>query len=813
MNKKGKSSSLIALIVIALLAGFLSLSGLFGLRAGDYRVKSFGEIIVKGLDLQGGTSVLLEVQAPNLDAAGLDRVRSLINLRVDATGAVDPTITTEGTNRIRVDIPGKYQAGSIVEQLSKTGVLTFKDSTGKVVLEGKDIQEATPAYDELGRIVVNLKMRESGVTKFAEATTANVGKQISINMDDEMLSNPVVNEPIKDGQASITGQATEEEAKLLASMINNGALPYPVKTLSVQEVGATLGSSVLGNVKIAGILGIIAIFLVMLWFYRIPGIMASLALVIFCLGLVYITAGLKISMSLAGIAGFLLSIGMAVDANVLIFERIKEELTLGIENKKAIQEGFRHAMSSILDANITTLISGFILYYFGAGSVRGFALNLVIGVLLSMVTAVVITRILMVLAYKAGLLNSKAAFGFKEKDGLSFKFPFYKNRKIFFIGSALVIGLGLVVGIVRGPNVGIDFAGGTQVTLNFPAAINKTEVDDILKKYDDTIVTVVVDGNKLEARSQKLDTVEFNTAIDELETKYQPGANFVESVNEIGAAIGSEQTTKSIIASILSILAILGYVALRFNFTLGVGAIVALVHDVLFTLSMYFLFRIPINSPLIAAILTIIGYSINDTVVIFDRIRENLATKGSRHLEEVTDTSISQTMVRTINTSLTVLIILVLVFFFVPQIRDFTFPLLLGTLSGVYSTIFIASPIYVMLEKRLRGDKSAVPAAAAKAVKTPAVAMSGLAGSKTASEESVKKSASPKKQPQYSNRYTKGSNTASRATAGATENPGQSAATEGEEKVKKEIPLADDFKFSKATHESLKKIEFDEDEY
>ncbi|KAF5061024.1 Protein translocase subunit SecDF [anaerobic digester metagenome] len=805
MNKKGKPSALIALIVIAVITGLLSFSGLFGLKLGDYRVKTFGEQIVKGLDLQGGTSVLLEVQAPNLDAAGLDRVRSLINLRVDATGAVDPTITTEGTNRIRVDIPGKYQSANIVEQLSKTGVLTFKDADGKVVLEGKDIQEATPGYDDLGRIVVNLKMKDSGVQKFADATTANVGKSISINMDDEILSNPVVNEAIKNGQASITGQFTEDEAKMLAAMINNGALPYPVKTLSVQEVGATLGSSVLPNVKLAGILGIAAIFLIMVWFYRVPGILASLALVIFCLGLILVTAGLKISMSLAGIAGFLLSIGMAVDANVLIFERIKEELQSGLDIKRSIALGFRHAMSSILDANITTLISGFILFYFGAGSVRGFALNLVIGVLLSMFTAIIVTRFLMVLAYSAGLLKTKAAFGFKEKE-TTFRFPFYKNRKIFFIASAVVIGLGLVIGIVRGPNVGIDFAGGTQVTLNFPAAVNKVEVDEILKKYDDSMITQVINSNKLEARSQKLTTESFDEAIKELETKYKPGTGFVESINEIGATIGSEQSGKAILASVLSVLAILAYVAVRFNFTLGVGAIVALIHDVLFTLAMYFLFRIPINSPFIAAILTIIGYSINDTVVIFDRIRENLALKGSRHLDEVTDESISQTMVRTINTSLTVIVVLLMVFFFVPQIREFTLPLLLGTLSGVYSTVFIASPIYVMLEKKLKGNgetKVVQPAASVKSAK--------IVQTETGAAEpvAVAKVKAAKPDVRYSNRYAK--KKTSRPVEG---NVGESLhEVAPEEVVKREIPLADDFKFSSASAESLKKIEFDEDEY
>ncbi len=758
MNTKRKKSSLIILIIIILLTAVTSYAGLFGITAGDYRVKTFGEVIVKGLDLKGGTSVLLEVQAEDIDAQGLERVRELVNMRVNSTGAIDASITTEGTKRIRVDIPGEYQTKEIVETLSKTGNLTFKDEAGTVVLEGKDIEVASAGVDEFGKFIVNLKMKPEGIQKFADATTANVGKRISINMDDEILSNPTVNTAILNGDAQITGSQTEAEAKLLASMINNGALPYPVKAISVKNVGATLGSTVLPNVKIAGILGIAGIFLVMVFFYRVPGMIASLALVIFSLGLLFLTYGLKISMSLAGIAGFLLSVGMAVDANVLIFERIKEELRTGLDIKKAINAGFSHAMSSILDANITTLISGFILYYVGSGTVRGFALNLILGVVLSMFTAVLITRFLVNLAYKAGLLATHAAFGVTGKPERTFNFPFFKKRYTFFALSAVVIGAGLVFGMIKGPNMGIDFVGGTQVTVNFAdKTINKPEVDDLLKKYDATIVTTVNEGNNLEIRSQNLDTVGFDPALKELEAKYGLNANAVQSIDEIGAAIGSEQTRKAIIASLLSILAILLYVAVRFNFSLGVGAIVALVHDVLFTLSMYMLFRIPINSPFIAAILTIIGYSINDTVVIFDRIRENLAMRGKRHLEEVTDHSISQTMVRTINTSLTVLIILVLMYFIVPQIRDFTLPLLLGTLSGVYSTVFIASPIYVMIENKIKGKLGASEYQGAKkteavnavADKAPGGAIAANATG-TAGKPKTKNAVKP-----YSNKYVK----------------------------------------------------------
>lgn len=816
MNKKRSVPALVGLIVIALLTALLGFAGMGNLRLGDYRVKNFDEIIVKGLDLQGGTSVLLEVQAPDLDAAGLDRVRSLIALRVDATGAVDPTITTEGTNRIRVDIPGKYESAAIVEQLSRTGVLTFKDPDGKVVLEGKDIESATPAYDEFGRFVVNLQMKDEGVQKFADATAANVGQSISINMDDEVLSSPVVNEPIRDGQASITGQFGEDEAKMLAAMINNGALPYPVKTLSVQEIGATLGTSVLGNVAIAGGLGLLAIVIFMFVFYRMAGILAAVALAIFALLLIYATAGLRISMSLAGIAGYLLSVGMAIDANILIFERIKEELGRKLDPHKAIKEGFHHAMSSILDSNITTLLAGFILYYFGAGTVRGFAMNLVIGVLLSMFTALVVSRFLMWLGWKAGMFNDPAAFGSKVATGKPFHFTFYKNRKLVYTISAAVLAIGLTAGIVRGPNVGIDFAGGTQITLNFPGEINKAEVDAILQKYDPNITTQVAEGNRLEARSQSIDTATADEAITELEETFSGGENFVESIYEIGSSIGAEQTRKSVIASVLAIIGILAYVAFRFKFTLGVGAIAALIHDVLFTVGIYFIFRIPINAPLIAAILTIIGYSINDTVVIFDRIRENLPMRGAKKLEEVTDESINQTLYRTFNTSVTLLFILVLVLFLVPQIRDFTLPLTLGVLSGVYSSVFVAVPIYVGLEKRLHSEKSAGGAKPVKAAKL--VTQEGATPEAETAEEvsTIREAAGSKKPMTYSNRYAKKARAQERDAAAEQalkDEANEAAEDESEEKEAREIPLADDFRFSTSSKEKLDKIKFDEDEY
>lgn len=738
MKKNKKTLSRVVLILITLITALLCYSGLYGIKFGkDYRMKSFGETIIRGLDLQGGTSVLLEVQDKNqVKAEDLERVRELINLRVNSTGATDATITTEGTNRIRVDIPGKYESKNMVDMLSKTGSLTFKDSTGKVVLEGKDIKDAAADFDEYNKPLVRLHLTDSGTKKFAEATKANIGKQISINMDKDMLSNPTVQSVIDKGEAQITGSKDLDEAKQLASMIKNGALPKPVKAVSVRNIGATLGSSVLPAVKLAGIISIFLIFAIMIFFYRKPGILASIALSIFILLLLYFTYGYKISMSLAGIAGFLLSVGMAVDANVLIFERIKEETRKGLEPTQAIKAGFSNAMSSILDANITTIISGVILYYLASGTVRGFAMNLIIGVIISMITAVVITRALTNLANHAGWFNKPSDFGVTNKKEKEFKFQFYKNRWKFFIGSLLIFAIGLGFFIFKGPNMGIDFKGGSQTVLNFEKTkATKADVDKFVLAKDKDAITSLSEENIYEIKSQKLTTAQYDGIIKEIKDKYKISSkNFVDSQNEIGSAIGSEQTRKAIIATVLAVVAILIYVAVRFKWTLGVGAIVALVHDVLFTLTVYLVFQIPINSPFIAAILTIIGYSINDTVVIFDRIRENLRIKGSNNLEEVTDASISQTMVRTINTSLTVFVVILLLYIFVPQIRDFSLPLLLGTLSGVYSTIFIASPIYVMLEKKLHE----------KEVKTGTVnKTSVIKATTTSSKEEVKQA--PKK--------------------------------------------------------------------
>lgn len=703
MKKKKSTVSLIALIAIFLVTAVLSYAGLYGLPIGtDYRMKSFGQTIIRGLDLQGGTSVLLEIQEKDVKAEDLERVRELLNMRVNSTGATDATLITEGTNRIRVDIPGKYETKNIVDMLSQTGKLTFKDPSGNVVLEGKDVADASVVFDEYDKPAVALTFNDEGAKKFADVTSKNIGKQISISMDNKVLSSPTVNSVIDQGKATITGSFTLDEAKNLAAMIKNGALPVEIKPVSVRNIGATLGSSVLPNVKTAGLISIGLIFAIMLFFYRRPGAVASLALSIFILLLLYFTYAYKISMSLAGIAGFLLSVGMAVDANVLIFERTKEELRKGLDIFTSIKAGFSNAMSSIVDANITTIISGVILYYVGSGTVRGFAMNLIIGVVISMLTAVIITRILMFLAYRAGLLTKPSHFGVTDKPEREFKFPFYKHRWKFFAGSLALFAVGLVFFFVKGPNVGIDFKGGTQVMLNFESTqINKPEIDQLLQSKDPDVVSLVVEDKMLEIRSQKLTTADFDPIIKDIKTKYSiESANFVDSVNEIGSSIGSEQTRKAIFATLLSTLAILAYVAVRFKWTLGVGAIVALIHDVLFMLTMYVIFQFPINSPFIAAILTIIGYSINDTVVIFDRIRENLRLKGNKHLEQVTDSSISQTMVRTINTSLTVFVVILLLYIFVPQIRDFSLPLLLGTLSGAYSTIFIASPIYVMLEKK-----------------------------------------------------------------------------------------------------------------
>lgn len=416
MKTKGKSSILFILCVLFIF-GFAFI-GIKGATIAGYEFRSFGETITKGLDLQGGISVVMEIQdadsIKDLDKK-LEQVKEQLAVRVNKVGVAETVVSTEGDRRVRIDIPGEYDSSAIIEDLSKSGELTFVSPNDDVILTGDDVKKATVTYDSTtGSPQVSLELNESGKTKFAEATETYLGQAISIKMDDEVISSPTVQSKITDGNAVITGSGSISESKSLAALINAGALPVTIKQVSLQTVGAQLGEEALPNALKAGFIGILLVCLFLIVYYRVSGVLASIALTLFTTLVLFIFEEIGATLTLPGIAGFLLTIGMAVDANVLIFERIREELKKGVSVKTSVAKGFENATSSIIDSNVTTIIAALVLYFLGSGSVKGFAVTLMIGIIVSLFTALFVTKFLINRAVEIGLLKKPSYFGVKR---------------------------------------------------------------------------------------------------------------------------------------------------------------------------------------------------------------------------------------------------------------------------------------------------------------------------------------------------------------------------------------------------------------
>lgn len=414
-NVKAKSTRKFVLLVafIAILAYISSV----GLTIGDYQIKPVFSGINKGLDLQGGVSVLEEIQSDNVDSKTLDRTIELISMRVNKMGVSETVVSKEGDKKIRIEIPGLFDAKQVIDSIGKTGELKFVGPDKKVILTGRDVKNASAYLDENGNPTIGLEFNASGTKKFADGTRKFLGKEIAIYMDQDLLTNPRVETVITQGKGVITGSKTLEEAKRKANLIKSGALPVSVKVVEYKTVGAELGSSALPKSIFAAEIGIGLILLFMLLYYRIPGLLADIALVLYTILVLYVFVAIKATLTLSGIAGFLLTIGMAVDANVLIFERIKEEIRNGRSIRSAVDSGFNRALTSILDSNITTIIAGVVLYVIGSGTVKGFALTLIIGIVVSIFTAVTITKNLLKLAVGMGMIKTLSHFGVKKGDG------------------------------------------------------------------------------------------------------------------------------------------------------------------------------------------------------------------------------------------------------------------------------------------------------------------------------------------------------------------------------------------------------------
>jgi preprotein translocase subunit SecD len=411
MKSRAKSTIIFTLLVIMI--GVLAYAGIYGIEAGGYRFKPFSETINRGLDLQGGVSVLEEIQEDTVDQDTMNRTIELLSMRVNKMGVSETVVSQEGNKRIRIEIPGKFDAQEVLDSVAKTGELKFVGPEGTTLLTGKDVKQASAFIDTNNgnAPTISLELNADGTTKFADATKKYLNQKISIYMDDEMLTNPTVQAVITNGQAVITGSESLKEAQRQANIINSGALPVTVKAVEVKTVGASLGASALPQSIMAGIVGIGIVLLLMILYYRVPGLIADIALILYMVMVLLAFAGINATLTLSGIAAFLLTVGMAVDANILIFERMKEELKSGKSTKASIDAGFHRAMSSILDSNITTILAGIVLYSLGSGSVKGFALTLVLGVALSMISAIFVTKYLIKLAADMGWFKKKWSIG------------------------------------------------------------------------------------------------------------------------------------------------------------------------------------------------------------------------------------------------------------------------------------------------------------------------------------------------------------------------------------------------------------------
>ena len=701
--------ALAGLLVVIIIAGVIT--SLMGIGP------TFRDKIKLGLDFKGGVYVVMQAQtnAKGTELAKLmEQTQTVIEGRVNKMGLSEPVVTIEGKDKIRVELPGADNSSKAIETIGKTAQLQFVLGNGQVALDGSMIKDASIGKDEQGMNAVDLEFNSEGAKAFEEATreayngeiknaqTGQVDKAIYIILDGKIISQPVPSQVISGGKAQITGNFTDEEMTNLAMLIRGGALPVQLKEVETSLIGPNLGIDSLNSSVLSGAIGLGLILVVMLGMYWIMGVTADIALMLYVLLMFWATALLSQVLNLPGIAGFILSIGMAVDANVIIFARIKEEYYNDKSIRVAVDSGFKRALTTIIDSQLTTLIAAIVLYELGSGPVKGFAVTLMLGIIISVLTAVVVTQFLLKETCQFKLFDNPRAFGFgsREHRRLTFKrqFTVIKYRKIFYCVSIAIIVIGLGTTAIRGFNYGIDFTGGTMLTIDMGKTVSVTEVQSVLKadKIDATVVHAGVGNQEIIIKTtQSLDNKARQAFLSGMYDKFGIKAKDVISVEQFSASVGNLMTANAIKAILIAIAFIFAYIFIRYEWKYATAAIVALMHDILIVVSVYGLFQIPINNPFIAGILTILGYSINDTIVVFDRVRENRKLAPRAKVDEVLDHSINQTVVRSIMTSfMTVLAIIPVYILGGETLRNFTFPLIVGIAFGTASSIFIASPIY-----------------------------------------------------------------------------------------------------------------------
>ncbi len=743
MNSKLRKI-LASLVIIALLIGWYI--SIFGIGS----INSIKDAMKFGLDINGGVYVVLEADAEDIQGLSdsdlsqvMEQTRAVLNNRVNAMGISEATVSIEGNDRLRVEMPGVEDAQQAIDQIGKTAQLRFLLADGTEVLSGDEVKNANIDTDtENGGYKIVLEFTNEGSKKFEEATrktSANEitpnqefsdlgigGQAIIIMLDDEIVTSPNAQTVITSTTCEITsnGGYTQEDASNTAALIRGGALPISLNEVTSSVQTATIGVNALNKSIVAGAVGLGLVFLLMLIMYNILGLVADIALLLYVLIVLWIMAGLGSVLTLPGIAGIILSIGMAVDANVIIFARIKEEIAAGKTIRVAVSQGFKNALTTVLDAQITTLIASVVLYEIGSTAVKGFALTLMIGIIVSIFTAVVVTQLLIGLVADSKAFAKNKFFGVNEdgteKKLLKKEFNFIKNRKIFYGISAVIIIAGMIFSVARGFNYGIDFTGGTMIQLDMGKKVATEEVQDALAEYNLEDVSIVLSGDNQEQiiikTTNALDNDARGEVIKTLESKFGVTDKDVLASEEFGPTVGKELKTNAVKSVLIAAIGMLIYIIFRFrSWKYGVASIAGIAHDVLMVLAFYAIFNVTINNPFIAGILTVVGYSINDTIVVFDRIRENKKLYKKDNNQVVIDRSINQTLNRSVMTSLTTLICMVPLFLMVStSIREFVIPLMVGVLVGTYSSIFLCSPLFYEFSKNEEKSKYMIAAQASE---------------------------------------------------------------------------------------------------
>ena len=748
-----KSRGILSLILIAAVMVFLGVTSIHGLNS-----KGMGAArnINLGLDLEGGVSITYEAVGEKPSDEDMKDTVYKLQRRVEEY-STEAQAYQVGDNRISIEIPGVQDANEILEELGQPGSLYFikhldsegnenytlnaegtgyeltktieeLQEDGSIVLTGTEVESAsagalsdsTTSATEYG---VDLTLTDEGTKAFAEATEEaynNGQDSIAIYYDGDLISVPSVNNVIENGRAQITGNMSYEEADNIASTIRIGGLNVELKEISSEVVGAQLGQEAVSTSLLAGAIGLVIVCVFMCFVYLLPGFASSLALLIYTGLILVLLNAFDITLTLPGIAGIILGIGMAVDANVIIFARVKEELTAGASVHSALKAGFHKAMSAIIDGNVTTLIAAAVLWFRGSGTVRGFAQTLALGIVVSMFTALVITRLIIYSFYAVGIRNEKLyAKKLKKRSPIDF----LGKRRVFFIISIIMCLSGFVgMGINHARGIGamnysLDFVGGTSTTVTFDQQYTLDEIDsEMIPDLEDITgdpniqVQTVQDTTQVVFKTQTQDLSEREAFAKYMSDNYGVAEKDIE-VRNISGTVSSEMRTDAIVAVVIATICMLIYIWFRFkDIRFATSAVIALVHDVLVVLAFYVIARVSVGNTFIACMLTIVGYSINATIVIFDRIREELKLNKKEDLKELVNSCITQTLTRSIYTNLTTFIMVVALYVLgVSSIKEFAAPLMVGIACGAYTSVCITGALWYVM--KIRTDKTVAAAA------------------------------------------------------------------------------------------------------